>query len=186
MFQSDIDNRKMIKHIIGSPLFYLLNRFDLRYSFMRNHLGETIEQSRNNSLKLMGAAIGNGSYVRKDCFITNPSFLTIGDRSKIGIRSELYLYTNFSVGNDVEIGSGLIVHTSEHTIDDKNKPLAKQGAKYKPVTIEDDVYIGSRVTILSGVTVHSRVVIAAGAVVTKDLESGSIYGGVPATPIRKI
>lgn len=47
------------------------------------------------------------------------------------------------------------------------------------ITIENDVWIGANVTILKGVTIREGSVIAAGAVVTKDVESYSIYGGVP-------
>lgn len=51
--------------------------------------------------------------------------------------------------------------------------------------IGNDVWIGARVTILSGVSIGDGVIIAAGAVVTKDVEPYTIVGGVPAKPIRK-
>lgn len=50
--------------------------------------------------------------------------------------------------------------------------------------IEDDVWIGYGVKILSGVKIGKGSVIAAGAVVTKDLEPYGIYGGIPARLIR--
>ncbi len=51
--------------------------------------------------------------------------------------------------------------------------------------IGNDVWIGARVTILSGVSIGDGAIIAAGAVVTKDVEPYTIVGGVPAKPIRK-
>ena len=48
------------------------------------------------------------------------------------------------------------------------------------------VDIGSNVTILSGVTINDNCVVAAGSVVTKDLMSGAVYGGVPAKKIKEI
>lgn len=51
--------------------------------------------------------------------------------------------------------------------------------------IGNDVWIGARVTILSGVSIGDGAVIAAGAVVTKNVEPYTIVGGVPAKPIRK-
>lgn len=54
-----------------------------------------------------------------------------------------------------------------------------------PVVIENDVWIGTRVTIVGAVTIHNGAVIASGAVVTKDVPAYSIVGGVPAKEIRK-
>lgn len=51
--------------------------------------------------------------------------------------------------------------------------------------IGNDVWIGARAIILSGVNIGDGAVIAAGAVVTKDVEPYTIVGGVPAKPIRK-
>ena len=53
-----------------------------------------------------------------------------------------------------------------------------------PITVEDDVWLGFRVTVLSGVTVGRGAVVAAGSVVTKDIPPYSIVGGVPARVIR--
>ena len=54
----------------------------------------------------------------------------------------------------------------------------------KEVVIEEDVWIGSRVTILMGVTVRRGSTVAAGAVVGKDVPPYSIVGGVPARFIK--
>lgn len=97
-----------------------------------------------------------------------------------------FLYSKLSIGDNVEIGSGLTVHTSEHAFSDTARPLSKQGAEHKPVTIGNDVYMGSSVTVLSGVTIGDRCVIGAGAVVTKDLESGYVYVGVPARKLKPL
>lgn len=53
-----------------------------------------------------------------------------------------------------------------------------------PIVLEDDVWLGFRVTIMSGVTIGKGAVIAAGAVVTKDVPPYAIAGGVPAKVIK--
>lgn len=55
----------------------------------------------------------------------------------------------------------------------------------KKTIIGNDVWIGARAIILSGVKIGDGAIIAAGAVVTKDVEPYTIAGGVPAKPIRK-
>ncbi len=53
-----------------------------------------------------------------------------------------------------------------------------------PIVLQDDVWLGFRVTVLSGVTVGKGAVVAAGAVVTKDVPPYAIVGGVPAKVIK--
>ena len=64
--------------------------------------------------------------------------------------------------------------------------MAYQGTISKEIKIGSDIWIGARVTILSGVKVENRVVIGAGSVVTKNLQSNYIYAGVPVNKIKKI
>lgn len=53
-----------------------------------------------------------------------------------------------------------------------------------PIVVEDDVWLGFRVTVLSGVTIGRGAVVAAGSVVTKDVPPYAIVGGVPAKVIK--
>lgn len=54
------------------------------------------------------------------------------------------------------------------------------------VRIEEDVWIGSNVVILPGITVGAGSIVAAGSVVTRDVPPMTIVGGTPAKPLRKI
>ena len=53
-----------------------------------------------------------------------------------------------------------------------------------PIVLGKNVWIGSNATILQGVTIGDNAIVAAGAVVTKDVEANTIVGGVPAKFIR--
>ena len=57
-------------------------------------------------------------------------------------------------------------------------------SKTRPITIGDDVWIGSRVIILGGVNVGNGAVIGAGSVVTHDVPPYSVVGGNPARIIK--
>lgn len=62
--------------------------------------------------------------------------------------------------------------------------MNQQGEIYRPIYINDNVWIGYGVTILKGVHIGKGAVCAAGAVVTHDVPDYAIVGGVPAKIIR--
>ena len=109
--------------------------------------------------------------------------IELGDRSSFGEGS--IIGGNTIVGNDVMIGRQLLTIPRNHIIDDPDVPMIYQGfTKPGKIIVDDDVWIGDRVTILMNVHVHSHSVIAAGAVVTKDVPEYAVVGGVPARVIR--
>lgn len=55
---------------------------------------------------------------------------------------------------------------------------------YKSIYIDDDVWLGSKVTVVAGIRINRGAVVVAGAVVTKDVEPYSVVGGVPAKHIK--
>jgi acetyltransferase-like isoleucine patch superfamily enzyme len=63
--------------------------------------------------------------------------------------------------------------------------VARYDEEARGATIENDVWIGANAVIMDGVSVGNGAVVAAGAVVTRDVEPFSIVGGVPASVIRK-
>lgn len=64
-------------------------------------------------------------------------------------------------------------------VNEKSEAISKG-----PIIIDDDVWIGYGVTILSGVHIGQGAIIAAGAVVTKDVPPYAIVGGVPAKMLK--
>jgi acetyltransferase-like isoleucine patch superfamily enzyme len=53
-----------------------------------------------------------------------------------------------------------------------------------PIILKDDVWIGTKAMIMSGVTIHQGAIVAAGSVVTKDVPPYAIVGGNPAKVIK--
>ena len=133
------------------------------------------------STKLIITRCGKNVNIRKGArFDTD---IELGDNSGIGANS--YIFSKTHIGKNVMMGQECIINPHNHSIEDVCKPMNEQGfEERKSVVIEDDVWIGCRVIILSGVTVGTGAVLAAGSVVTKDVPPYAIVGGVPAKVIR--
>jgi acetyltransferase-like isoleucine patch superfamily enzyme len=84
------------------------------------------------------------------------------------------------IGNYVDIAPEVNIWTLQH--DPQNPDFSTSGG---PVTLEDFVWIGNRAIVLPNITLGEGCVVAAGAVVTKDVEPWTIVGGIPARPIGK-
>ena len=109
--------------------------------------------------------------------------LSIGDNSGVGINCQLQ--GAVTIGNNVMMGPEVYIYTRNHKHNRTDITMIQQGyEEERPVTIEDDVWIGSRVTILPGVTVGRGAVIGASAVVTKDVPAYAVVGGNPAKVLK--
>lgn len=106
-----------------------------------------------------------GAVVRGDV-----SAIRLGDRVNVQDNAVIHATYNKSetrIGNDVSIGHGAMIHGC---------------------TIEDEVLVGMNAIIMDNAHIQKHVIIAAGAVVLENTvcESGYIYGGIPAKPIKKL
>jgi acetyltransferase-like isoleucine patch superfamily enzyme len=116
------------------------------------------------------------------CFF-KPSNISIGHDTIIGDHCFLDGRAPLKIGNHVGIASQVLIYNDEHDINSPN-----YGNSFGPVEIGDYVFIGPRAIILPNIKIGKGAVVAAGAVVTKDIPSFEIWGGVPAKKIsnRKI
>jgi acetyltransferase-like isoleucine patch superfamily enzyme len=158
---------KKIKSIITLFYFYLLREWFMfipihfiRLFFIKRILNKT----GNHSNFLMGLEIRKGQNITiGDNCVINKKVLLDGRGGKL------------IIGNNVDIAQETNIWTLEHDVhDDYHKD------KGGDVIINDYVWIASRCTILPGVTIGRGAVIACNSVVTKDVPSMAIVGGVPA------
>ena len=89
------------------------------------------------------------------------------------------------IGKNVLIGPNVVLRSNNHNYGVLNKPIKEQGMKEGKIKIEDDVWIGSNVVILPNTVIGKGSIVAAGAVVTSDIRSYSIVGGIPAKEINR-
>lgn len=138
---------------------------------------------RSIMIKAIFNRVGTGVDIFPNVYFGKGQKLTIGNNSMIGTESRILLGEKVEIGNDVQLGPRVTILTGNHNFNDRTSLFRKQGSTYKPVKIEDDVWVGANVTIIPGVTIEKGAVIGAGAVVTKDVEAYSIVGGNPAKVI---
>ena len=121
-------------------------------------------------------------------FTDRPEFV-VGDGTFIGHRVGFNIGRSIRIGQHCYIASGCsIVDMDGHPIDAADRRLGKptptEGCK--PIVIGDDVWIGFHAIILKGVTIGDRSVIAAGALVTKDVQPDVVVAGNPARVVKSL
>ncbi len=114
-------------------------------------------------------------------FVDKDAVLVVGRNSRIN-------GVHISASHKVIIGQN--VRMAPYTIimdnDYHNVNNHFESGEMSPIVIEDDVWLALRSTVLKGVTIGKGAVVAAGSVVTKDVPSYTVVGGVPAKVIKKL
>lgn len=109
--------------------------------------------------------------------------ITLGEHSGLGFNCQIN--GEVHIGDYVMMGPECHIYAYDHCHDRTDIPMLRQGTSdMRPVIIGDDVWICSRVTILSGVKIGNGAILAAGAVVTKDVPEYAIVGGNPARVLK--
>jgi acetyltransferase-like isoleucine patch superfamily enzyme len=111
-------------------------------------------------------------------------YFEMGSDSYIGANAVVGAGGGVMIGSHVLIGQSVNFHAEEHEFGDTTRLIRQQGVRYAPIVIEDNVWIGSKATILAGVTVGEGSVIGASAVVTKSVPRNVVALGVPARVVR--
>ena len=168
----------MLKRKLSGFLYETIAKY-LPKSSARIKLGRKL---RGWCIKGMLSEVGEDVNVERMADIASNK-LKIGNHSGIGVRA--YLQGDITIGDYVMMAPDVSIFTINHNTERIDIPMCRQGnAEEKPVIIGNDVWIGTRVTIMGGVTVGDHSIIAAGAVVTKNVPDYAVVGGVPATIIK--
>lgn len=128
--------------------------------------------------RLAGVKIGKNSFIHMGARFYLPINITIGNGTIIGDNAHLDGRAKLTIGDHVDIASQVLIYNSEHDIGSEGFDPIEE-----PVEIGDYVFIGPRAIILPGVKIGKGAIVAAGAVVTVDVEPFKIVGGVPAKVI---
>ena len=162
---------------------------------MRNIEKKFGKNNRINTVCIHPSAnLGEGVYLAENVDIR--SDVEIGDYSYCS--SGTILFSGTKIGKYCSIGYNVQISCPVHPVHFiSTSPVIYRNERIStycpwphndilsPVTVGNDVWIGSNVVILQGTNIGDGAIIAAGAVVTKDVPSFSIVGGVPARIIGK-
>ena len=93
---------------------------------------------------------------------------------------DCYTVDKIFIGDQATVSQGVRLCTASHDISSKTMELSTS-----PISIEANAWVAGWSLILPGVTIGEGAVVAAGAVVTKDVEPWTVVGGNPAKFIKK-
>lgn len=139
---------------------------------------------------------GTHTYIDENCRIDNfvkikhvagTGDIRLGRNVYLNSGTVLYSGNGILIGDNVLIGPNCSIVPANHNFTDTEIPIRLQG--FMPskggIIIEDDVWIGSGVTILDGTIIRRGCIIGANSLVKGELDSFTIYAGNPLVQIRK-
>ena len=158
----------------------------------------TTHEDKPERLRILKNLLGEiGSNVNIDTpfYCDYGKHISIGENVIININCIFVDCNKISIGNNVLIASNVQICTATHPVktserlvsnwtEEEDHPFFRTYAK--PVTIEDNVWIGAGVTILPGVTIGRNSVIGAGSVVNRSIPTDSLAVGNPCKVIRDV
>lgn len=159
-------------------MFNLLNRVIYKFIIMPfkksmlKKCGKHVYIGQGSDLTYKNISIGDHVSINKNCmFMCTRAEIIIGDHVMFG--PHVFMITG---GHRTDIKGRYMDEISN----DEKRPFDDQD-----IILEGDNWIGANSIILKGVTIGKGAVVAAGAIVTKDVEPYTIVGGIPARVIRK-
>ena len=151
------------------------------------------KNKREALLKEMGLKMGKNVYLQGPIYLDYGCHISIGDNTYANFNLTILDTCRVTIGNNVFIGPGVNILTPLHPMKYKERNIYQNedGSFHDqeygaPITIKDNCWIASNVSILPGVTIGEGSVIGAGSVVTKDIPPNSFAAGNPCRVIKEI
>ena len=147
-----------------------------------NQTYHTPDEIRDLLSRLFGYKVDSTLRVFPPFYTDFGKNIHIGQRVFINACCHFQDHGGIFIGDDCQIGHNVVFATLNHGLDPKDRKSTYPA----PIVLGRNVWIGANATILQGVKIGDNAVVAAGAVVTKEVEPNTIVGGIPARVIRHI
>lgn len=114
--------------------------------------------------------------------------ISVAPQAKLELGNNVFLNQGVRIACsvDISIGNNVLVGDEAVILDNDYHGVAGSPAKTAPVRIEEDVWLGTRVIVLRGVTIGRGSVVGAGSVVTKSIPPFVFAAGVPAQVLKSL
>lgn len=155
---------------------------ELMYDF--NHTRPSEVEKRIELIHAMFGKVGVNAWLEPPVSFAYGRNIFIGDNFYANFNLTIIDDTHVTIGNDVLIAPNVTFTATGHPV---HPELKKTGLKYAfPITVHDNVWIGSNAVINPGVTIGENSVIGSGSVVTRDIPPNVVAAGIPCKVIRAI
>lgn len=166
----------------GHQIMHDLAQEALRITMELNSSYHTPEEIRALFAQLIGKPVDEGFSLFPPFHTDCGKNITLGKNVFINACCCFQDQGGITIGDGTLIGHGVVLATVNHGFSPQGR-----GDNYPaPIIIGKNVWIGSHATILPGVTVGDGAIVAAGAVVTRDVPTNMIVGGVPARILKPV
>ncbi|NJC23273.1 acetyltransferase-like isoleucine patch superfamily enzyme [Arthrobacter pigmenti] len=169
----------------SSPLHAVMHRVSqdaLRITSELNGRYQEPERVRELLGQLTGKSVDDSVTVFPPFYSDFGKNITFGKRIFINSGCKFQDQGGVVIGDDCLIGHNTVLATLNHDLD----PSRRADMHPAPIVLGRNVWIGSNVTVLPGVTIGDDAVVAAASVVTKDVPAGTIVVGSPARVVRSV
>lgn len=130
-------------------------------------------------LRLFGARIGKGVYLKPGLKVKFPWYLTIGDHCWVGEDVWIDNLAQVTVGSHVCISQAAYLCTGNHDWKSRNMKLFR-----RPIKLGDGCWVGARATLCPGTTVGNGAIVTIGSVASGEVPAWQIWAGNPACYVR--
>lgn len=192
MNNSHISGRNYFKKY-AKLIYFFISLFKV-FPFLIIFLNSCFKQSNSKVgllirylfAKVFFLKVGDNVYFASSVVIKNYHKLSVGCNLSLHEFCYIDAAGGIEIGENVSIAHNCSLVSFEHTWNDRTIPIKYNPTILNPIRIGDDVWLGCGVRVLSGTIIENRVIVAAGAVVKGTLESGYLYGGIPARKLKKL
>jgi acetyltransferase-like isoleucine patch superfamily enzyme len=123
--------------------------------------------------------IGNGCKIR-----AHEGIVDIGAKSVLGQDCTISAFQHISIGRECILADRVMLIDFDHGTVEVDRPIRQQGIYKRDVRVGHNVWIGYGACILRGITIGDNAIIGTNSVVTKDVPTDAVVGGIPARVLR--
>ena len=171
-------------YIADDPQLAADNQRALTLTSQFNNSDATDPQARLALLRELLGSVGEDTEIRPPLYCDYGYQTHVGARTFINFGVVLLDVATIRIGDDVQVGPNVQFLTPTHPVEAEPRRAKWEAAK--PITVDDNVWLGGGVIVCPGVSIGENTVVGAGGVVVRDLPANVVAVGNPARVIRSL